>query len=219
MSETASGNGGKRGEYGSGERGEAPAPGQGAYGSMIEHEATGGGMHPASGAAAFGDAPPGMGAHAGARPSMGDPRGTAGSFSHVYYEPPGYGPQPMWPREHPGYGPSPAGFQRPQMYGAPPQSHHCSHHIHDPGVASPVGAYGGGAPWMDLVNDLANGNANPSRLMACLESLDGQFWKGALVGAAATLLFTNETVKSALAGALSGVFGAFQSEQAREKES
>lgn len=63
---------------------------------------------------------------------------------------------------------------------------------------------------MGLINDVANGNADPSKVMQVLSSLDSQFWKGALIGVGATLLVTNETVKNALVSALSDLAGCFE---------
>ncbi len=72
---------------------------------------------------------------------------------------------------------------------------------------------------MGLVNDIANGNADASRVMAFLDGLDNQFWKGALIGVAATLLLTNDALKNGIAGSLAGVFGAFdKSSQAPQTE-
>ena len=62
---------------------------------------------------------------------------------------------------------------------------------------------------MNLVNDLANGNADASRVMGFLENLDYKFWKGALVGISATLLLTNKTVKDSIMGTLSDLMGSF----------
>jgi hypothetical protein len=67
--------------------------------------------------------------------------------------------------------------------------------------------------FMQLVNDISNGNADPSRVMNFLGSLDTQFWKGALVGVAAVLLLTNDTVKNGIASGLSGVMGVFGKEK------
>lgn len=152
--------------------------------------------------------PPGESGVRRAFPGMGGPRSMPGGAPYHGVAPdyPGY--------QSAGYGTPPTGHQPLHMYGPrPPEQPHCCHHNGHPGQA-PAGR----APWMDLVGDLANGNADPSRLMACLGSLDTQFWKGALVGVAATLLLTNDTVKSAIAGALSGVLGVFQPD-AQEKES
>ena len=66
---------------------------------------------------------------------------------------------------------------------------------------------------MQLVNDLANGNADPSRMMDVLGGLDTRFWKGALVGVAATLLLTNDAVKGTIANSLSGILGIFGNEK------
>ena len=71
---------------------------------------------------------------------------------------------------------------------------------------------------MGLVNDLANGKADPSQVMTLLGGLDGQFLKGALVGIGATLLLTNDAVKATIAGTLSGIFGAFGKEKKETTE-
>lgn len=89
--------------------------------------------------------------------------------------------------------------------------HRCAHHP-ESGLGHMRGHAGGQAPWMDLVNDLAGGNADPSKLVACLGTLETQFWKGALVGVAVTLLVTNDTVRNSLKAALSGIFSASQPE-------
>jgi hypothetical protein len=70
---------------------------------------------------------------------------------------------------------------------------------------------------MQLVNDVANGNADAARVMNFLGNLDSQFWKGALVGVGATLLLTNDTVKNTIVGALSGLLGVFGNKTAEEK--
>jgi hypothetical protein len=62
---------------------------------------------------------------------------------------------------------------------------------------------------MGLVNDIANGNADASRVMAFLGSLDAQFWKGVAMGVGATLLLTNDAVKNTIVNTLSGLLGAF----------
>jgi len=60
---------------------------------------------------------------------------------------------------------------------------------------------------MGLVNDIANGKADPSRMMSYLGGVDSQFWKGAVVGIGATLLLTNDSVKGAMAGLFSSLLG------------
>jgi hypothetical protein len=62
----------------------------------------------------------------------------------------------------------------------------------------------------EVVNDIANGEQpDMNKLIALLNSLDTQFWKGALIGTVATLLLTNKGVQSAISGTLGGIFGAF----------
>lgn len=83
-------------------------------------------------------------------------------------------------------------------------------------------AYGPGHPkhdahrygqWVDVVNGIASGRPDVDKIMGLMEGYDGQFWKGLLMGAAATLLFTNDTVKGALAGAVGSAWGFFQQDK------
>ena len=67
--------------------------------------------------------------------------------------------------------------------------------------------------FMGLVNDAAAGKVDPARVISFMEGMDARFWKGALIGIAATLLFTNDSVKNTVIGALSGVFGMFGKEE------
>ncbi|NBC14668.1 MAG: hypothetical protein GVY09_15300 [Gammaproteobacteria bacterium] len=50
----------------------------------------------------------------------------------------------------------------------------------------------------DVLEELANGGSGLSSLTRLLSLEDSDFWKGALVGAAAVLLFTNDSVQDAL---------------------
>ncbi|THB63998.1 MAG: hypothetical protein D6E12_15870 [Desulfovibrio sp.] len=68
-----------------------------------------------------------------------------------------------------------------------------------------------------LIQDAANGSPDVSRFMNFFQSTSSDFWKGALVGVAATLLLTNDTVKGALAGAFGGLMG-FMGKSAEEQE-
>jgi hypothetical protein len=117
-----------------------------------------------------------------------------------------------------GPGASPMGYHQPQSHAqAPGQSPHACHHafVHNPEYYKhDTHQYG---QLMRLVNDLANGNADPSRVMDFLGSLDPHFWKGVLVGVSGTLLLTNDTVKNAIVGAVSGIFGVFGKETKEEK--
>jgi hypothetical protein len=63
-----------------------------------------------------------------------------------------------------------------------------------------------------MVNDVMNGEAEPAKLLGFLSSAGGDFWKGALVGAAAVFLLNNDAVKGAVAGAFGSVFGGQQDE-------
>lgn len=137
------------------------------------------------------------------------------------------GPQGNPPTGHPypQYGPQSAGPHAPHMgyqqgqpyYQAPGQRPHICDHgpAYSQGHHKPETHQCG--EFMGLVNDLANGNADPSRVMSFLGSLDTQFWKGAIVGVSATLLLTNETVKNAIVNTLSGILGAISKETEEEQ--
>ncbi len=58
-----------------------------------------------------------------------------------------------------------------------------------------------------VVNDIMNGEPDPSKIMSLFQDTDGDFWKGAIVGAAAGFLASNETVRNAVAGAFGSMFG------------
>ena len=55
-----------------------------------------------------------------------------------------------------------------------------------------------GAGMNDLVAEIASGGNGLSSLTKMLDFSDTDFWKGALVGAAAVLLLTNESLQQAL---------------------
>jgi len=58
-----------------------------------------------------------------------------------------------------------------------------------------------------MMQDVIKGDADAGKIMSFLQASGGDFWKGALVGAAAVLLLTNSAVKDALAGVVGSVFG------------
>ncbi len=58
-----------------------------------------------------------------------------------------------------------------------------------------------------MVNDVMNGDAEPTQLLSLLSNTGSDFWKGALVGAVATVLLNNDAVKGAVAGVFDSVFG------------
>ncbi len=68
-----------------------------------------------------------------------------------------------------------------------------------------------------MINEAASGNPDISKFMNFFSSTSSDFWKGALVGAGLTLLLTNDTIKGAIAGSVSSVWGAF-SKKAEEME-
>lgn len=164
---------------------------------------------------------PGPGAHLG-QPGYG----ATPSYSGMSQGPtPGTYPGPYpGPAQHPaGYGLPPgfdpywaayhaqaqaqaqAGYTLPPPYSGlvPPGMPH-------PGYAPPFGAmpahppvsgnaHGPRGPGMsELVDEIANGGNGLSSLSKMLNLDDSEFWKGALLGAAAVLVLTNESVQGAL---------------------
>lgn len=141
---------------------------------------------------------------------------------------PMYGPQPGMPHAGaPMYGPQPGmPFPEPPMYGSQPDTHDhaagggCSGKKGGgqpgafpggqmPGYTMPGMAPGYGSmdpqhlenrygQIMAMCNDFMQGKADPVQVMTFLNSTGSNFWKGALIGAAATFLLTNDGVKSAL---------------------
>ena len=80
---------------------------------------------------------------------------------------------------HPGYAPA---------FGAMPAQTHVS-----------GGGHGPRGPGMsELVDEIANGGNGLSSLSKMLNLEDSEFWKGALLGAAAVLVLTNESIQGAL---------------------
>ena len=67
------------------------------------------------------------------------------------------------------------------------------------------------------VNDVMNGEADPASLIGLFAENGGDFWKGALVGAAAVVLLNNDAVKGTLAG-VAGSVGAMFGEKDPEGE-
>jgi hypothetical protein len=125
------------------------------------------------------------------------------------------GPGPAYVVTGPaGPGATAMNWQQPQQPGYTPyQNPPVSPHSQDHGpehLKHDAHQYG---QLMQLVNDIANGNADASRVMSFLENLDTRFWKGALVGMAAVLILSNDTVKNGIANGLSGVMGIFGKEK------
>lgn len=59
-----------------------------------------------------------------------------------------------------------------------------------------------------VMNDVMNGEADPTKIMSLFQSTDGDFWKGAIVGAAGAFLIGNETVRNTIAGVFGSMFNA-----------
>lgn len=135
---------------------------------------------PGSGPAAEGQYGPDMGQAQG---GTGMPGGGAGSaamgqgtpFTPPFMPPPYYmGPQamPYWWPPMPGYAPA---------------------------MGPPAGQPAGGRQSMaQVMEEIANGGSGLSGLAKLLDFEDKDFWKGALVGAAAVLLLTNENIQKTL---------------------
>ncbi|WP_200381663.1 hypothetical protein [Thiococcus pfennigii] len=140
---------------------------------------------------------------AGASAGAGQPGGQPGGHWGGY---PGGGYYPGSGYEHPAaayYGqqghpyPPFAGQYHPGMgYPPPPPSYPGQGYAH-PGYGAGGGAPGRGGV-SDLMEEIANGGNGLSSLTKMLSLDDSEFWKGALVGAAAVLLLTNESVQGAL---------------------
>lgn len=103
--------------------------------------------------------------------------------------PPQYGPQATQPQYGPQYAQAPT---------QPPIQNQT-----DPRGENRYGELYG------LIQEAAEGNPDVSRFLNFFQSTSSDFWKGALVGAGLTLLLTNDTVKGAIAGGVSGLMGMF----------
>lgn len=131
----------------------------------------------------------------------------------------GYG-QPGGPQysanQHPGYGYGPQVNPYAPPY-APPYGAQAGHEAHEShhgyGPNHGQGGYGPQGPDMSqmygMVGDVMNGKGDPGKLLGMLQAPGGEFWKGALVGAAAVLLFNSGAVKDVLGG----LFGAMTGQQ------
>jgi len=61
---------------------------------------------------------------------------------------------------------------------------------------------------MDVVNGIINGESpDVPKIINLFESMDTQFWKGAMIGAGVVFLATNKTVKKTIGDVLSGILG------------
>lgn len=128
------------------------------------------------------------------QPGMGQP----------YMAGPGMPPPPPYGAP---YG-APYGMPYGAPYGAPygPEAHEAHHAPHAPhGHEAPYGPQGPDMGQMyGMMNDVMQGKGDPGKLLGLFQAPGGEFWKGAIVGAAAVLLFNSSAVKDTLAG----VFGA-----------
>lgn len=129
-------------------------------------------------------------------------------MAQMQMPPQGWPQQPVWPGQMmPGY--VPMGYpmpaqpmpQQPMMppQGFPHPHHH--HHHHQPAPA--------GFDWSNqaqgMVEDMMGEQAGMLKnIISMIGADDKEFWKGAMIGAAATLLLTNENVRNMLMQTLSG---------------
>ena len=170
-------------------------------------DAPGNAAHGQAGGGAGPVPPPGEHPHH-ANPYMGAHAGQP----HASYGPAAYAPPPPYqqtPYQQPSYQPPPAyGYYAP--YGVPP--------------AQASAATSGQAGLEAAFNDMADKNG-----LGMLKGLfswdDGEFWKGALVGAAVVMLMTNEDMRNALingaastAKAVKSGFGGGETEEGAEEE-
>ena len=162
------------------------------------------------------EAPTAPGAQGQGAPG-GDPQVGANPQAGYAGLPPGYAyADPHWT---PGHAPDASGLGAPQYqyFGAPQHPPHPStgYYAPPPGVHpqyEPAPGYhgmphpgpgmrqgqDGQAGMSQLVEEISNGGNGLSSLGKMLNLDDSEFWKGALIGAAAVLLLTNESVQSML---------------------
>ncbi len=139
-----------------------------------------GGYGPAFGHYGAGPGPHGPAMHHGPGPGPFSPGpeapppwGGSQGPGFAYGPPPGaYGPPP------PGWGPYPPGYGPQQPFGP------------DPAAAAGLSA---------AMNEIAD-QSGLGALKGFLNFNDGEFWKGAMVGAAIVLLMTNDELRNALLG-------------------
>lgn len=155
--------------------------------------------------------PEGMGAPAGAGPAPGAGHDLHNAWPYRYGS--GWPAASPWP--WPWY-PPPGFAMAPPPYGYVPYS----------GAAYPGPGAGPGQPWPAAQGTAAPG-AEAQGFGAAMENIadqaglgmlkdffsfgDGDFWKGALVGAAVVMLLTNENLREALAGGAAKTAAAVQS--------
>lgn len=127
---------------------------------------------------------------------------------------PGWPPQPMWYPQPapgyfpPGYFPPAAGF--PPHMTPPPTGHH--HHA-APGLDWSAQAQGA------VENIMGEQAGMLKNLISAVGVDDKEFWKGAMIGAAVTLLLTNDNVRQMLTQTLCSAGDLLKTGGAKVKES
>lgn len=157
------------------------------------------------GPAGYGHYPPGSPSAIG--PAMG-------GGQHPHYPPPYQTPY------HPYYGYYGAGYAPAGAYlHAPPWADQAwTDQAGAAQQAAGMGGQGRRAGMSDLVDEISNGGSGLASLGKILDFNDADFWKGALVGAAAVLLLTNESVQGWLLGLGAKAKGALGGSDAAEDE-
>lgn len=167
---------------------------------------------------------PGAAPYQGA-PMSGQPGavGQPGYPGQPYSGQPGYAGQPG-PTPGQMYGQTPGqmyGQMPGEMYSQMPGQGFDPGYGQQPHPGSQPGSQPGNAPaGMDgkgmenrygelygLINEAANGNPDVNSFVRFFQSTSSDFWKGALVGTALTLLLTNDSVKSGIAKSFAGIWG------------
>ena len=223
--ESAENNMGRQGEMGNGVNpqgmyGSAPQGGgvnpQGMYGSAP----LGGGVNPQG---MYGSAPQGGGVNPqgmyGSAPLGGGvyPQGMYGSAPQGG----GVNPQGMY-----GSAPLGGGVYPQGMYGSAPQGGGVNpqgvpvQNMYSQESQSAVGDMNRFGQYLGVINDIASGKTPELPEVAqMVQQAPGDFWKGAIVGVAAGLLLTSESVRNGLGSVIGAVFSGVGREQdAEEKE-
>lgn len=123
--------------------------------------------------------------------------------------PQGWPQQPVWPGMMPGYMPMGYAMPQPMQMQMPPQPMmqpqampHPHHHHHHQSAPE-------GFDWSNQAQGMVEGMMGEQagmlkNIISMIGADDKEFWKGAMIGAAATLLLTNDNVRGMLMQTLSG---------------
>ena len=190
-----------------------PQPGGGAGGAAFAGAAAPPGWEQSAWAQP-GGAQPGWGGAPGAAPAPPGWGGAGAPGAPAWGVPGGYPPfdpyyaahlaaHGMAPPGHPGFAPGWPGYAMPFAAAGPGVQPGAGHPGAPPGAQAyaPPGAGAGPGPQagvQQLIDEIAQGGNGLNSLTRLLSLDDSEFWKGALIGAAAVLLLTNDQVQDAL---------------------